>query len=156
MKFNLSSIVISFFALSFTACNQSVSQHIEKNPYTIKTVQYTSIVKLENTNGTIDLLCNVTYMNPVNKNQNNQEFLIGFYAQNENIDIEEVHVTLNGSEAIEVKNISKDDVILENHGMKNHWASYRLFSFIDNEKKNLNLNLHYKNKKEVINILNML
>lgn len=139
--------------LYLTGCSQSASTHIDKDPYTIQTVQYSKVINFMDTKSAeIRLLCNVTYMNSVSKNPDNinQNFLVGIYTTDENEKFD-FKVTLDSKLPIKVENIQQESELLKNHGVKNKWAKYFLYSFIDNEKKSLNLQLRYNNElKKVV------
>jgi hypothetical protein len=129
IKKNMAIISLTTLALSFTACNQSATSVLKKEPIFGQNLQYTKIGKIL-IDQDVQALVNITYLNSVdNKAWNNekQNFLIGTYIAEDNNTT--YFLTLNGNKEISTSKIPQNDKIFENIALKNTWANYQIKSF---------------------------
>jgi len=131
--------ILSFITLSFTACNQSATSVLNKEPIFGQNLQYTKVGKIT-INNEVQALVNITYLNSVDSkawDNGKQNFLVGTYiAEDSNTTYS---LTMNGNKEISTNTVPQNDKIFENIALKNNWASYQITTFDDIEEKKLHL-----------------
>jgi len=150
-KYILASSLLVVTSL-FTACSQSASSVLDKDPIYAQNLQYTKIGKIIQ-NDEVSAILNVTYLNSVDKKKyntnNKQYFIIGTYIINENDSKYELQ--MNGQNYISSQEIKKDDDLYKNIASKNHWGKYQLVSFSNTKDNNINVSYtDLKSKKNTI------
>jgi hypothetical protein len=131
--------LLSFIILSFTACNQSATSVLNKEPIFGQNLQYTKVGKIT-INTEVQALVNITYLNSVDSkawDNGKQNFLVGTYiAEDSNTTYS---LTMNGNKEISTNTVPQNDKIFENIALKNNWASYQITTFDDVEDKKIDL-----------------
>jgi len=139
IKKNIAILSMTTLALSFTACNQSATSVLNKEPIFGQNLQYTKVGKIV-INKEVQALVNITYLNSVDSkawDNDKQNFLIGTYIA-ENHDTT-YSLTMNGNKEIATSKIPQNDPIFQNIALKNNWASYQITTFDDVEETKLEL-----------------
>lgn len=139
IKKNIAILSLATLALSFTACNQSATSVLNKEPIFGQNLQYTKVGKIV-INKEVQALVNITYLNSVDSkawDNDKQNFLIGTYIA-ENNDTT-YSLTMNGNKEIATSKVPQNDPIFQNIALKNNWASYQITTFDDVEETKLEL-----------------
>lgn len=125
--------------LSLTACNQSATSVLSKEPIFGQNLQYTKVAKIV-VDKNVQALINITYLNSVDSkvwDNGKQNFLVGTYIAE---DTKATYtLTMNGSKEISTSKLPANDKIFENIALKNNWASYQITTFDDVEDNKLDL-----------------
>ena len=139
IKKNIAILSLTTLALSFTACNQSATSVLNKEPIFGQNLQYTKVGKIV-IDKEVQALINITYLNSVDSkawDNDKQNFLIGTYIA-ENNDTT-YSLTMNGNKEIGTSKVPQNDPIFQNIALKNNWASYQITTFDDVEETKLEL-----------------
>ena len=139
IKKNIAILSLTTLALSFTACNQSATSVLNKEPIFGQNLQYTKVGKIV-IDREVQALINITYLNSVDSkawDNDKQNFLIGTYIA-ENNDTT-YSLTMNGNKEIATSKVPQNDPIFQNIALKNNWASYQITTFDDVEETKLEL-----------------
>jgi len=132
-------ISLTSLTLLFTACNQSATSVLNKEPIFGQNLQYSKVGKIV-IDKEVQALINVTYLNSVDTkiwDNDKQNFLIGTYIAEDNNTT--YSLTLNGNSEISTSKLPKNEPIFQNIALKNNWASYQITTFDDVEEKQLHL-----------------
>jgi uncharacterized lipoprotein YehR (DUF1307 family) len=139
IKKNLAILSLVTLTLSFTACNQSATSVLNKEPIFGQNLQYTKVAKIV-IDKEVQALVNITYLNSVDSkawDNDKQNFLVGTYIAEETKAT--YTLTMNGNKEISTSKVPQNDKIFENIALKNNWASYQITTFDDTKETKLEL-----------------
>jgi hypothetical protein len=121
-------------------CSQSATSVFNKDPIYAQNIQYTKIAKVIQDNNVVAIF-NITYLNSTSSkwNNNKQNFLIGLYCFNK--DNNDFDIMMNDQNATEIQTIGPTDPLYKNIAFKNHWATYKVFTFEDSDDLTLVLKI---------------
>jgi len=146
IKKNLAILSLMAVTLLFTACNQSATSILNKEPIFGQNLQYTKVGKII-INKEVQALINITYLNSVDSktwDNGKQNFLVGTYiAQNNG---NRYNLTMNGNQKIAISKVPQNNPIFDNIALKNNWANYQITTF--NDVKDTKLKLLFKDSLE--------
>jgi hypothetical protein len=152
-KYILASSLIVVTSL-FTACSQSASSVLNKDPIYAQNLQYTKVGKIINS-GEVQAIVNVTYLNSVDAKKYNtngtQNFIIGTYVVDDKYN--SYSLKMNGQTPTSKKEISKEDKLYENIAYRNHWGKYHFVTFNDTKDDNITINYSNKNNTTTLTFI---
>lgn len=123
----------------FTACNQSATSVLKKDPIYAQNLQYTKIGKIIE-NKEVKALVNITYLNsvePKKYNNGKQHFLVGTYTTN---DFNEGYtLKMNGQALENIEEVDRNSEIYKNIAFRNGWSKYQIISYNDTKETTISL-----------------
>lgn len=136
IQFSLLSITT---AILFTACNQSATSVLKKDPIYAQNLQYTKIGKIIE-NKEVKALVNITYLNsvePKKYNNGKQNFLVGTYATN---DFNAGYtLKMNGQVVENIQEVDIKSDMYKNIAFRNSWSKYQILTYTDTKDSTINL-----------------
>jgi len=153
------SILLTLFAIFYslftiTGCTPpSAMTFFDKDELYTKAIQYTKKADII-TSFETKAICNVTYLNRVDKQWDNDEqnFIVGIYIVEDEKDDDKkylnnpnVSLTMNGRNSISVTDLNSSHEMFGRIPLYNHWAKYYVVKF-DKKEKETKLNIKFSHK----------